>query len=139
MLGWWRLLHVVVRVRLLIHRVHDSGGCCWLLWRRWRVLGKLLAFRANQGLQQFGSPVDLSFCPNYSSVVKTPMDLGTVRERVVSGFYGSAHDAFARDCQLVFDNARTYHPKHSSVHALALELSNEGYKLEELDTTTGAH
>ena len=87
------------------------------------VLGKLLAFRANQGLQQFGSPVDLSFCPNYSSVVKTPMDLGTVHSSLQSqrGKPPTVGDVLKNVAQ-VWENCRAYNQDGSDLSELATRL-----------------
>ena len=59
----------------------------------------------------FGMPVDpISMnLPDYPDVVKNPMDLGTVKSRVNSGYYRDVQQ-FAADVHLTFDNAMLYNP-----------------------------
>lgn len=49
------------------------------------------------------------------------MDLGTVRTRLDTGFYSSPEE-FARDMNLIFDNAKLYnaptHPVHYAAHRI---------------------
>ncbi|KPJ20909.1 Bromodomain and WD repeat-containing protein 1 [Papilio machaon] len=50
---------------------------------------------------------------DYQRVVRTPMDLGTVRARLISGSYTRA-EHFARDVRLVFSNSRLYNTNKRS-------------------------
>ena len=45
--------------------------------------------------------------PGYSVTIKSPMDLGTILDKVDRGIYTSL-DSFARDIELVFSNCIQY-------------------------------
>ncbi|OMO87885.1 hypothetical protein CCACVL1_08697 [Corchorus capsularis] len=72
----------------------------------------------------FNSPVDVVKLnlPDYFSVIKHPMDLGTVKKKLASGQYSSPFD-FAADVRLTFSNALTYNPAGNDVHFMAGTLS----------------
>ena len=72
----------------------------------------------------FAKPVDAVALgiPDYPSVVKRPMDLGTVRSKLDAGAYASP-EAFAADVRLVFDNATTFNKDPTEpVHEAAVWL-----------------
>ncbi|KAJ3681160.1 hypothetical protein LUZ60_015649 [Juncus effusus] len=68
----------------------------------------------------FNTPVDVIKLniPDYFTVIKTPMDLGTVKNKLRTGQY---HDplGFVSDVRLTFQNAMTYNPKGNDVHTMA--------------------
>lgn len=68
----------------------------------------------------FYAPVDAVALglPTYHDVVKTPMDLGTVKANILAGRYGSSR-AFADDMRLMFRNALAFNPAGSFVHDVA--------------------
>ncbi|KAF7838199.1 transcription factor GTE10-like [Senna tora] len=72
----------------------------------------------------FNAPVDVVKLniPDYFTVIKEPMDLGTVKSRITSGEYSSPLD-FAADVRLTFSNAMTYNPPGNDVHVMAESLS----------------
>lgn len=61
--------------------------------------------------------------PDYFDVIKEPMDLGTVKERLESNFYGNVYE-FAEDTKLVWSNALTYNHPDSDVSKMAKSLSD---------------
>eukprot|EP01112_Ceratiomyxa_fruticulosa_P018100 TRINITY_DN5747_c0_g1_i5.p1 TRINITY_DN5747_c0_g1~~TRINITY_DN5747_c0_g1_i5.p1 ORF type:complete len:788 (+),score=178.77 TRINITY_DN5747_c0_g1_i5:305-2668(+) len=65
-------------------------------------------------------PVALQI-PDYFDVIKHPMDLGTIENKLKNGVYREA-DEFARDVKLVFDNACLYNEQHSEIVKNAEEL-----------------
>lgn len=67
-------------------------------------------------------PVRLNI-PDYYDVITDPMDLGTVRERLLTGRYRT-HNDFARDVRLVWRNALTYNKPGTPVHIMAEAMSN---------------
>lgn len=75
-----------------------------------RVLAELLA---SADAEPFRSPVLPGAAPDYARVVAAPMDLGTVRARLLAGAYGGA-DQFAADVRLVFSNSRLYNTNKRS-------------------------
>ena len=68
----------------------------------------------------FNTPVDVvkHNIPDYFTVIKNPMDLGTIKGKVASGEYSSPLD-FAADVRLTFSNAMTYNPAGNDVHIMA--------------------
>ncbi|XVF54645.1 hypothetical protein PTKIN_Ptkin05aG0197900 [Pterospermum kingtungense] len=72
----------------------------------------------------FNNPVDVVKLniPDYFTVIKHPMDLGTVKKKIASGQYLSPLD-FAADVRLTFSNAMTYNPPGNDVHYMAETLS----------------
>lgn len=72
----------------------------------------------------FNTPVDVVKLniPDYFTVIKHPMDLGTVKSKIASGQYSSPI-GFAADVRLTFSNAMTYNPPGNDVHVMAETLS----------------
>ncbi|KAG7952008.1 hypothetical protein I3843_12G036100 [Carya illinoinensis] len=72
----------------------------------------------------FNEPVDVVKwnIPDYFTVIKHPMDLGTVKRRIDSGEYSSPL-VFASDVRLTFSNALTYNPPGNDVHHMTKTLS----------------
>lgn len=72
----------------------------------------------------FNEPVDTVKLniPEYITIIKHPMDLGTVKRKIASGAYSSPFD-FAADVRLTFSNAKTFNPPGNDVHMMADSLS----------------
>ncbi|KAM7279787.1 hypothetical protein ACFE04_006921 [Oxalis oulophora] len=72
----------------------------------------------------FNTPVDVVKLniPDYFTVIKQPMDLGTVKRKLASKAYLSPLE-FADDVRLTFKNAMTYNPSTNDVHIMADALS----------------
>jgi hypothetical protein len=79
--------------------------------------------RSHQFGWVFNEPVDVVklSIPDYFTVIKHPMDLGTVRSKMASGEYASPFE-FAADVRLTFSNAMTYNPPGNDVHFMAKTL-----------------
>ncbi|XP_038901044.1 transcription factor GTE4-like [Benincasa hispida] len=71
----------------------------------------------------FNTPVDVEgLClHDYYSIIRHPMDLGTVKTRLNKNWYKSPKE-FAEDVRLTFHNAMTYNPKGQDVHIMAEQL-----------------
>lgn len=61
--------------------------------------------------------------PHYYEVIKEPMDLETVYRNIVSGKTYSSWEQFEAHMQLIFANARLYHPPGSEIYEHATTLS----------------
>ncbi|KAJ4976252.1 hypothetical protein NE237_001358 [Protea cynaroides] len=74
----------------------------------------------------FNTPVDVKGLGlhDYYTIIKHPMDLGTVKSRLNKNWYMSPRE-FAEDVRLTFRNAMTYNPKGQDVHVMAELLLNE--------------
>ncbi|KAI3806991.1 hypothetical protein L1987_22911 [Smallanthus sonchifolius] len=72
----------------------------------------------------FNTPVDVVALkiPDYNTVIKHPMDLGTVKTKLNSGKYVDPW-GFAADVRLTFTNAMAYNPRGNDVHLMAETLS----------------
>jgi len=68
-------------------------------------------------------PVELGI-PEYFDHIKEPMDLGTVRKKLVGGLYLSV-DQFCSDVNLTFDNAMEYNEEGTVVHVIAKEFKTK--------------
>ncbi|XXG67411.1 hypothetical protein AAC387_Pa06g0769 [Persea americana] len=71
----------------------------------------------------FNTPVDVKGLGlhDYYTIIKHPMDLGTVKSRLNKNWYKSPRE-FAEDVRLTFRNAMTYNPKGQDVHFMAEQL-----------------
>ncbi|XP_031389980.1 transcription factor GTE4 [Punica granatum] len=71
----------------------------------------------------FNTPVDVEGLGlhDYYSIIKHPMDLGTVKARLNANIYRTPKE-FAEDVRLTFHNAMTYNPKGQDVHFMATTL-----------------
>ncbi|XP_057419586.1 transcription factor GTE10-like isoform X2 [Lotus japonicus] len=89
------------------------------------VLGRLLSHKFGPF---FDKPVDVVKwnIPDYFTIIKHPMDLGTVKSKLGSGKYSSPKD-FAADVRLTFSNAMTYNPPGNDVHIMA-DLLNKYFE-----------
>eukprot|EP00871_Galdieria_phlegrea_P004984 jgi/Galph1/5487/GphlegSOOS_G4166.1 len=91
------------------------------------VLDKL-SRRDTQGI--FAEPVDTSVVTDYLSVVKHPMDLGTVREKLNREQYSSVED-FREDIDLIWDNCCLYNAPDTEFYTAAVKLREVTVKLFE--------
>jgi hypothetical protein len=73
----------------------------------------------------FYKPVDTSLpeLKDYKKVVKTPMDLGTVKNKMEGRDY-SSHLDFASDVRMIFTNCYKYNPPESEIVGMARKLQD---------------
>ncbi|CAI9757257.1 unnamed protein product [Fraxinus pennsylvanica] len=73
----------------------------------------------------FNKPVDTVALGlhDYFEIIKSPMDLGTVKAKLNQNLYNSPVE-FAEDVRLTFRNAMTYNPKEQDVYMMAEQLSS---------------
>ncbi|KAL7087015.1 hypothetical protein ACP275_13G039100 [Erythranthe tilingii] len=71
----------------------------------------------------FNKPVDAVGLGlhDYFEIIRNPMDLGTVKDRLAQNWYKSPME-FAEDVRLTFKNALTYNPKEQDVYLMADQL-----------------
>ena len=74
----------------------------------------------------FKEPVDAKALKlkDYHTVIKRPMDLGTVKSKVEGGEYSKSKfgTQFPADCRLVFNNAKKYNDKEDPIYEHAVTL-----------------
>ncbi|KAJ8703846.1 hypothetical protein PYW07_013140 [Mythimna separata] len=99
-----------------------SGSRSQHSWRA--ACGNVLTeLSASADAEPFRQPVSPDQAPDYCLVVAEPMDLGTVRTRLLEGAYSRA-EQFARDVRLVFSNSRLYNTnKRSRIYSMTVRLS----------------
>ncbi|KAL3923774.1 MAG: hypothetical protein SGILL_001456, partial [Bacillariaceae sp.] len=91
-----------------------------------KCLEALKILQAHQHGWVFNSPVDpveLGL-PDYFEVIKTPMDLGTIRKKLENNCYHSLED-FHGNVNLTFENAMLYNPEGSVVYNMAKEMKDK--------------
>ncbi|KAL3142521.1 hypothetical protein ABBQ38_002843 [Trebouxia sp. C0009 RCD-2024] len=62
----------------------------------------------------FDRPVDSKLVPDYYSVIKRPMDLGTLKQKLHDGHYG-APQQFAEDMRQIWTNCHLYNKKETPI------------------------
>lgn len=88
------------------------------------LVHKLMTHQKNG--DAFNNPVDFVSLglKDYNSKVKRPMDLGTVKCKLLRGEYHTTREC-AEDVNLVFRNAIAYNPSSHIVHQCAILLMDE--------------
>lgn len=59
--------------------------------------------------------------PNYSEIVKEPMDLGTVQSKLANNQYENGEE-FEKDVRLIFINCYLFNPEGNDVHTMGKKL-----------------
>ncbi|XP_030381075.1 bromodomain-containing factor 1-like [Scaptodrosophila lebanonensis] len=82
----------------------------------------------NPNSTYFQKPIDAFAMgiPDYHLVVLFPMDLCTIRKRLVNNYYWQA-DEVVEDFELMFKNCMLYHPEGSPPYVAANELRHDFY------------
>ncbi|KAL1211259.1 Transcription factor GTE11 [Cardamine amara subsp. amara] len=108
---------------------------------------------SHQDCWLFNTPVDVVKLniPDYFTIIKHPMDLGTVKSKLTSGTYSTPSE-FSDDVRLTFHNAMTYNPPGNAVYLIAetlskffevrlktIEKKSSGTKSEPSNLATHAH
>ncbi|XP_022865042.1 transcription factor GTE10-like, partial [Olea europaea var. sylvestris] len=99
-----------------------KGGTTTLIKQSKTLLNQLMT---HQHAWIFNTPVDIvKFnIPDYFNVIKHPMDLGTIKRKLLRGQY-QCPVSFAADVRLTFNNAMTYNPRGSDVYLMAETMNN---------------
>ncbi|XP_066582314.1 bromodomain-containing protein 4 isoform X2 [Prorops nasuta] len=92
----------------------------------------------------FIDPVDEEYAPRYYSVVRKPMDLSTMEEKLEGGSYKSINQ-FKRDFRLIVDNCRQYNGSDNEYTEMAINLKEafekavNRYLESETSSDEGSH
>ena len=81
----------------------------------------LAALQKHECALIFSEPVDhvALGIPDYPEIVKTPMDLGTVKRKLDAGEYDEVGPSgFVADAQLAFENCLLYNPRGSEARQM---------------------
>uniref|UniRef100_A0A8C2Z4G2 Bromo domain-containing protein n=1 Tax=Cyclopterus lumpus TaxID=8103 RepID=A0A8C2Z4G2_CYCLU len=87
------------------------------------ILKELLSKKCQAYAWPFYKPVDAEALQlhDYHHIIKYPMDLSTVKEKMDRGEYQDAQ-GFAADVRLIFSNCYKYNPPHHDVVTKAIQL-----------------
>uniref|UniRef100_W5N7Z1 Bromodomain PHD finger transcription factor n=1 Tax=Lepisosteus oculatus TaxID=7918 RepID=W5N7Z1_LEPOC len=83
----------------------------------------LRSLQAHKMAWPFLEPVDPNDAPDYYGVIKEPMDLATMEDRVHKRFYNKLTE-FVADMTKIFDNCRYYNPSDSPFYQCAEVLES---------------
>ncbi|XP_008839837.1 nucleosome-remodeling factor subunit BPTF isoform X2 [Nannospalax galili] len=83
----------------------------------------LRSLQAHKMAWPFLEPVDPNDAPDYYGVIKEPMDLATMEERVQKRYYEKLTE-FVADMTKIFDNCRYYNPSDSPFYQCAEVLES---------------
>ncbi|GAB4813020.1 hypothetical protein N2152v2_000066 [Parachlorella kessleri] len=72
----------------------------------------------------FGEPVRTDYAPMYYDVIKRPMDLGTIKQKLEKRKYADVY-GFLADVRLTFSNCRDFNPPGNHVRTLGDETSDK--------------
>uniref|UniRef100_A0AAR2JA20 Bromodomain PHD finger transcription factor n=1 Tax=Pygocentrus nattereri TaxID=42514 RepID=A0AAR2JA20_PYGNA len=78
----------------------------------------LRSLQAHKMAWPFLEPVDPNDAPDYYGVIKEPMDLSTIEQRIQKRFYSKLTE-FVADMTKIFDNCRYYNPSDSPFYQCA--------------------
>jgi Bromodomain/Cytosine specific DNA methyltransferase replication foci domain len=96
----------------------DAFGQDRLMKRMDKVL---MSVMKNKTALPFLSPVTPDQCPDYADRIRTPMDYGTIRERLTSGNHYTSALQIAEDVRLIAKNCLEYNGDHAfSTNAVEL-------------------
>ncbi|XP_013922486.1 PREDICTED: nucleosome-remodeling factor subunit BPTF [Thamnophis sirtalis] len=83
----------------------------------------LRSLQAHKMAWPFLEPVDPNDAPDYYGVIKEPMDLSTMEERILKRYYKKVTE-FVADMTKIFDNCRYYNPSDSPFYQCAEVLES---------------
>ncbi|KAI3454990.1 hypothetical protein Pfo_011653 [Paulownia fortunei] len=109
------------RTESVSHGVPQSNNFVMLMKQCETLLNRLMT---HQHAWIFNEPVDIvkHNIPDYFNVIKHPMDLGTIKRKLLAGQYKNPM-GFAADVRLTLKNALTYNPAGHLVHVMAEIMS----------------
>ncbi|XP_042578332.1 transcription intermediary factor 1-alpha-like isoform X2 [Cyprinus carpio] len=96
----------------------------------------LLRLYCNELSTDFQEPVTPSSMPEYSEIIKTPMDLSVIRSKLEDRNYKSTED-FVEDVRLIFKNCATFHKEDTEMASVGANL--ESYFEEQLKLLYSDH
>lgn len=94
-----------------------------------QIINLLFAHKSAEPFLQPVDPVALGIL-DYPTIVKEPMDLGTIRRKLRSREYKAASQ-FVSDVRKVWHNSFLYNPKHTPIYQMTAEMSEYFEKLNK--------
>ncbi|OAJ40677.1 hypothetical protein BDEG_24384 [Batrachochytrium dendrobatidis JEL423] len=101
-----------------------------------QVLSRMIdMIRQKDSYGFFLEPVDPNIVTDYSTVIREPMDLSTMANKVASNLYSSCAE-FCKDFELVIKNAKTYNSKATLYYKEAEKLDQAGQRIIQRESVT---
>ena len=113
------------REKALLEKAQKPNGV-WQPLRRCREVLERLA--SDSFAEIFQEPVSLDDFPDYEEHIDSPMDLGTIRNRLINRKY-LAPEQFARDMRRVWNNCKIYNQHGSAIWHVADYMSKQFERL----------
>ncbi|WIA39927.1 hypothetical protein OEZ86_013361 [Tetradesmus obliquus] len=76
----------------------------------------------------FEYPVDGALVPGYYDKIRQPMCFSSMRSKLAAREYRTWRE-FAKDLDLIFENAKTFNPSQHRIHKLAINMQRNARKL----------
>ncbi|KAI8854791.1 Bromodomain-containing protein [Chytridium lagenaria] len=84
----------------------------------------LTRMRNHPSSAAFVLPVDDIIAPNYSTIIKKPMDISTAQKKLESGVYKNDIGLFLEDIRLIFSNCYKYNAEGSPIYYQAKKFES---------------
>jgi len=97
-----------------------------------KLLKLISSFMAIPFSNAFHRPVSLKKFPSYKNIIKTPMDLGTVKSKIKDSMYTHYYE-FLNDLILIKDNCATYNGPSHSLTEIAENICHQATQYYELN------
>lgn len=127
-----RLLCELVRKRekLKVEYTKAKERCLLVELRPFECSMKRLldAIAAKDTQEIFIEPVDLNEVPDYTDIVKHPMDLSTMKEKLESGQYPTL-GAMEKDFDLMISNCLAYNSRETMFYRAGIKMRDAGSQL----------
>lgn len=111
-----KLLLIKTSEDLTLAQINPIGNAMY------KILDQLVT---KDQLQIFLDPVDTSEVPDYSAVIKNPIDLGTMREKLKEGHYETL-EALESDFTLMIKNCLLYNDKDTIFYKAGVKMREVG-------------
>ncbi|KAK4511584.1 Protein ssh4 [Mucor velutinosus] len=121
-------------------RRDDQRNKSWL--KNINLLWREIANHKNGAM--FMNPIKENIAPHYYEIVKRPMDLKAVKNRIRDGIITTTTE-FERDIVLMLNNSLMYNKEGTEVYLLAKEMLDDAveqikiFKMADTDTTASSH
>jgi bromodomain and PHD finger-containing protein 1 len=111
-----KLLLIKTTEECVMSNVNPLGSAMY------KILDQLVG---KDNLEIFLEPVDVNEVPDYANVIKSPMDLGTMREKLRAGQYDSIDD-LESDFSLMIRNCLLYNNKETIFYKVGVKMKEQG-------------
>ncbi|KAL9538013.1 hypothetical protein MBANPS3_011272 [Mucor bainieri] len=121
-------------------RRDDQRNKSWL--KNINLLWREIANHKNGAM--FMNPIKENIAPHYYEIVKRPMDLKAIKNRIRDGIINTTTE-FERDIVLMLNNSLMYNKEGTEVYLLAKEMLDDAveqikiFKTADTDTTASSH